>query len=110
MIYLEDVPAPDEHTLEFLLAFDGRIHHLEEGYWLKFEIARVEPTPERPHGLRYALTLHRGRGDAGRTYKFTTADQLLADFFDAVRRALEERGISDAVVKETNKQRKDSES
>ena len=25
-----------DHGLEFLLAFDGRIHHLEKGYWLKF--------------------------------------------------------------------------
>jgi Family of unknown function (DUF6516) len=48
----------EEHTLEFLLAFDGRIHHLEQGYWLKFEIKRVESTQERPHGLRYSFTLH----------------------------------------------------
>lgn len=48
----------DEHTLEFLLAFDGRIHHLEQGYWLKFEIKRTTPTSERPHGLRYSFTLH----------------------------------------------------
>jgi hypothetical protein len=47
-----------EHALEFLLAFDGRIHHLEEGYWIKFEIKRVEPTTERPHGLSYSFTLH----------------------------------------------------
>ena len=47
-----------EHALEFLLAFDGRTHWLEQGYWLKFEIKRVEPTPERPHGLRYSFTLH----------------------------------------------------
>jgi|SRR6185312_13430946 len=52
----------DEHTLEFLLAFDGRIHHLEQGYWLKFEIKRIEPTPERPHGLRYSFTLHNADG------------------------------------------------
>lgn len=49
--------APD-YGLEFLLAFNGRIHHLEKGYWLKFEIARVEATPERPHGLSYSFTLH----------------------------------------------------
>lgn len=49
--------APD-HGLEFLLAFNGRIHHLEKGYWLKFEIARVDATPERPHGLSYSFTLH----------------------------------------------------
>jgi len=44
------------------LAFNGRIHHFEKGYWLKFEIARVEATPERPHGLRYAFTLHDPEG------------------------------------------------
>jgi len=27
--------APDEHTLEFLLAFDGREHLLRQGYWLE---------------------------------------------------------------------------
>jgi len=93
------------------------------GYWLKFEIGRVEPTPERPWGLRYAFALHdpegdrliefdndahatpprgsrvrraghegdhwhRSGSDPGRLYTFTTADQLLADFFTEVRRAL----------------------
>jgi hypothetical protein len=49
--------APED-ALEFLLAFDGRIHHLEEGYWIKFEIERVKATKERPHGLSYSFTLH----------------------------------------------------
>jgi len=49
---------PSNHGLEFLLAFDGRIHHLEKGYWLKFEIARVTATTNRPHGLSYSFTLH----------------------------------------------------
>jgi hypothetical protein len=47
-----------DHGLEFLLAFDGRLHHLENGYWLKIEIARVEATKNRPHGLSYSFTLH----------------------------------------------------
>jgi len=47
-----------DHGLEFLLAFDGRIHHLEKGYWLKFEITRGEATRNRPHGLSYSFTLH----------------------------------------------------
>ena len=47
-----------EHTLEFLLAFDGRMHWYEDSYFAKFEIKRVPPTAERPHGLRYSLTLH----------------------------------------------------
>ncbi len=42
---------PPVYALEFLLAFEGRIHHLEEGYWIKFEIKRVRATNERPHGL-----------------------------------------------------------
>jgi Family of unknown function (DUF6516) len=49
--------APD-HTLEFLLAFNGRIHHLEQGYWIKFEIKKVGATKARPHGLSYSFTLH----------------------------------------------------
>jgi len=55
----EDVP---EHALEFLLAFDGRIHHYADGYFVKFEIRRIDPTPARPHGLRYSFTLHGPEG------------------------------------------------
>jgi hypothetical protein len=55
--------AADEHTLEFLLAFDGRIHLLEKGYWLQFEIKRGKQSPERPHGLRYSFTLHDPEGN-----------------------------------------------
>jgi len=51
-----------DHGLEFLLAFNGRIHHLERGYWLKFEVARGEATAERPHGLSYSFTLHAPNG------------------------------------------------
>jgi hypothetical protein len=47
-----------DHGLEFLIAFDGRIHHLEKGYWLKFDITPVEATKNRPHGLSYSFTLH----------------------------------------------------
>lgn len=45
-----------EYPLEFLLAFDGRIHYLEENYWIKFEIKRVKSSEERPHGLSYSFT------------------------------------------------------
>jgi hypothetical protein len=51
-----------EHTLEFLLAFDGHINWYAEGYFTKFEIKRVEHTPARPHGLRYSFTLHDPEG------------------------------------------------
>lgn len=52
-----------EHTLAFLLAFDGRAHHYADGYFVKFEIRQVEPTKERPHGLRYSFTLHGPKGE-----------------------------------------------
>ena len=51
-----------EHQLEFLLAFNGRIHHLEAGYWLKFRIKRIETDERRPHGLSYSFTLHEPSG------------------------------------------------
>ena len=47
-----------EHTLEFLLAFNGRTHWYEGGYHVRFEIRRVRKTAARPHGLRYSFTLH----------------------------------------------------
>lgn len=51
-----------EHTLEFLLAFDGRTHWMESGHRLKFEIRRVPITEARPHGLHYSFTLHDPEG------------------------------------------------
>lgn len=51
-----------EHTLEFLLAFDGRCHWYEGGYHVRFQIKCVKPTNERPHGLRYSFTLHDPKG------------------------------------------------
>ena len=38
------------------------MHWLESGHWIKFEIRRVEPEPNRPHGLRYSFTLHDPQG------------------------------------------------
>ena len=32
-------------------------------YWVRFVVRRVEPSPERPHGLNYSLSLH-GPGGA----------------------------------------------
>jgi predicted transcriptional regulator len=42
---------------------NGRIHHLEKGSWLKFDITRVKATRNRPHGLSYSFTLN---GPSGR--------------------------------------------
>ncbi len=116
-----------DYQLEFLLAFDGRIHHLADGYWLKFEIKRVQPTGRRPHGLSYSFTLHapdgsrlvgfdnahmvsssgsgatdhwhRAGADPGRPYPFKDVDTLIVDFFDAVERILKDRGIGTTVIR-----------
>ena len=108
-----------DHGLEFLLAFNDRIHHLEKGYWLKFEIVRVAVTTERLHGLSYSFTLrsrfkrrrattdhwHRTERDTGRPYEFTTAERLLDDFFDEVEGVLGERGVSLRVTKDEESRR-----
>jgi len=52
-----------DHSLEFLLAFDGRTHWLDQDYCLRFKIRRVPPTGRRPHGLRYSFTLHDRNGN-----------------------------------------------
>ncbi len=40
-----------EHLHRFTIGLEG-------GYWVTMRASRVEKTPERPHGLKYALTLH----------------------------------------------------
>jgi len=127
---------PDEHTLEFLLAFDGRVHWYPQGYWVKFEIKRVEPTAARPHGLRYSFTLHDPQGtrligydnahriqtragrtaeadhwhrtadDPGTPYSFKDAATLIGDFMDEVERVLRERGVTVIVIGTSEKERK----
>ena len=45
--------------LEYLLGLDGNIEvQNDAGYWVKMEVASVTVTAERPHGIRYSLTLH----------------------------------------------------
>ena len=67
------MPPPD-YGLEFLLAFDGRIHRLEDGHWIKFEIKRVKASARRPHGLSYSFTLH--GPDGGRLVGFDNAHRV----------------------------------
>lgn len=50
-----DIP---EYALELLLAYDGRLHYLASGHYLKFEVKAVEKSPRVPHGIAYSLTLH----------------------------------------------------
>ncbi len=45
--------------LEDLLYLDGMIMHQDLGCWVKVEVKRARKiTGERPHGIKYSLTLH----------------------------------------------------
>lgn len=48
----------DQETLENLLDYDGVLLGLRHGYWLKFAIRKVPVTPQKPHGIDYAFTMH----------------------------------------------------
>lgn len=116
---------PEE--LEFLLNLDGQRYQLPDGnHWVKFEAQRCERTKERPHGIRYGLTLHdaegtrlmgfdnahaaptrktkrfsakryaydhkhRSQADKGIAYEFSTAAELVNDFWVEVERVLSQR-------------------
>ena len=45
---------------EVLLDLDGQVFVVDEksGHGVRFSVNRVASTPERPHGLKYSLTLH----------------------------------------------------
>lgn len=44
--------------LETLLELSGTEYTEENGYWYRLDAWVVEATSERPHGIRYNLTLH----------------------------------------------------
>ena len=52
----------DDWTLETLLDMVG-IGEVGGGYWYKIEAQRVAPSRQRPHGVKYSLTLHAPSGE-----------------------------------------------
>jgi hypothetical protein len=110
--------------LDILLDLDGLAITVDaEGkYWVKFVVKQVPPSPERPHGLSYSLTLHdeagarlvgfdnahigpsrkgrarrtahdhRHRLSAVRAYEYQDAATLLEDFWTEVYAVLRQRG------------------
>ena len=44
--------------LNVLLELNGMSYYEDNGYWHKIEAWLVDVTVERPHGIRYCLTLH----------------------------------------------------
>jgi hypothetical protein len=50
---------PLDAGLDYLLGLNDEIQVQNEvGYWIKFEVRRVTASAERPHGIKYSLTLH----------------------------------------------------
>ena len=49
-----------DRGLDALMELDGQILvvHSAGKHWVKFIVKKVDPSPERPHGLSYSLTLH----------------------------------------------------
>lgn len=114
----------DDPSSESLLALDGYVFVIDEAgeYWVKFEAQRVEQSPERPHGIKYSLTLHdsanrrlvgfdnahqakarpvarraglldhRHRLGVVKPYRYRGAAQLLDDFWETVDQVLKARG------------------
>ncbi len=50
----------EDKTIENLLDLDGIRYVIDEklGLWVKFEAKKVSVTTDRPHGIKYSLTLH----------------------------------------------------
>jgi len=38
-------------ALETLLDLGGEIFPMENGFWIKFEVLKTEPSPQIPHGI-----------------------------------------------------------
>jgi Family of unknown function (DUF6516) len=51
--------------LDALLGLDGEMFFIDPGgkYYVRFVVKTVPPSPERPHGLSYSLTLHGETGE-----------------------------------------------
>ena len=109
-----------DEAMRRLLDFDRRQYWLSNGWSIRFRITEVEATEARPHGIKYAFTLH----DVDRTrllgfdnahgiprvqtydhrhrfrrtaalepYDFRGADELICDFFAAVEQACRQEDV-----------------
>jgi hypothetical protein len=111
---------PDE-AMRRLLDYDRRRYWLVNGWSIRFRIAEIAASAERPHGIKYAMTLHdvdgtrllgfdNAHGVPGAqaydhrhrfrraaelvAYEFRGADELISDFFAAVEQACRQEGAA----------------
>jgi hypothetical protein len=109
-------------ALDTLLDLDGLTLVVDPvgGHWVHFVVTQVPPTPEKPHGLDYSLTLHGQNGErlvgfdnahpvgkrkrgspqdhrhrirTVKAYEYSDAGTLLIDFWTEVDAVLKERGV-----------------
>ena len=121
MITLSPMQKHDP-ALDALLELNGIILVVDpkNGHWVRFVVTQVPPTPEKPHGLDYSLTLHGPNGErlvgfdndhavgkqrrghprdhrhrirTVKPYDYSDAATLLADFWSEVDAVLKERGV-----------------
>ncbi|MCP4427800.1 MAG: hypothetical protein GY803_25235 [Chloroflexi bacterium] len=88
--------------LDTLLDLDGVIIEQKYGYWVKFDVSITDVSPERPHGIRYSLTLHNKYGQRVMGFDNAHAVQLPRKNkyagrrveFDHVHRHEKDKGVS----------------
>jgi len=52
----------EDQSLDALLQLNGVQYGIQGDFWVKFEVRRVNATPNIPHGIKYSLTLHHKSG------------------------------------------------
>ena len=52
----------EDDGLEVLLSLDGASYQAADDYRVEFKAERTDPTPERPHGISYALVFRTDDG------------------------------------------------
>ena len=52
----------EDDGISTLLDLDGQVLDQGNGYWIKIDAWRVPASPDIPHGVRYALSLHEPYG------------------------------------------------
>jgi len=60
----------DDIVLSVLLELDGEVFPMDNGFWTKFSVKKVEPNEHIPHGTAVPLTLFpsfRRRPESGRS-------------------------------------------
>ena len=90
-----------DHSLDTLLDLDGTTFFSVEGqgYWVKFDVKRVATSAERPHGLKYSLTLHDPKNR--RIVGFDNAHEIATGFGPGKKKIL--NGITSIVLERSSR-------